>query len=48
MMPHKRQGVQGLFNYSLDFTSENIQIFQMIFFFVEREKISYNKEYYPA
>ena len=25
--PHKRQGVRDLFNYSLDFTSKNIQIF---------------------
>jgi hypothetical protein len=24
MMPHKRQGVQDLFNYSLDFMSGNI------------------------
>ena len=27
MMPHKRQGVQDLFNYSLDFTSGNFQKF---------------------
>ena len=26
-MPHKRQGVRDLSNYSLDFTSKNIQIF---------------------
>ena len=41
-MPHKRQGVRDLFNYSLDFTSKNIQIFhdfllcggEFFFFFV--------------
>ena len=43
-MPHKRQGVWDLFNYSLDFTSRNIQNFQLTFFFIEREKISYKKE----
>ena len=35
MMPHKRQGVRDLFNYSLDFTSEDFKILQMTFFFVE-------------
>jgi len=45
MMLHKRQGVQDLFNYSLDFTSRNIQNFHMTFFFVEREKNSYKREH---
>ena len=33
MMPDERQGVQNLFNYPLDFMSENIQ---MTFFPMER------------
>ena len=48
MMLHKRQGVQDLFNYSLDFTSRNIQNFQLTFFVMERETLNYKKEYYPA
>ena len=48
MMPHKRQGVRDLFNYSLDFTSVNIQKFQLTFLVVEREKYNYKKVYYPA
>jgi hypothetical protein len=48
MMPHKRQGLQDLLNYSLYFTSGDIQNFHMTFLFVEREKNSYKKEYYPA
>ena len=39
IMSHKRQGVQDLFNYSLDFTSRNMQIFHMTFFFVKGEEI---------
>jgi len=39
MMPHKRQGVYDLFNYSWDFMDGNIQIFHMIFFFVKGKKI---------
>ena len=30
MMPHKRQSVRKLFNFSLHFTSGNIQIFQRV------------------
>ena len=48
MMLHKRQGVWDLFNYSLDFTSVNIQNFQLTFLVVEREKYNYKKVYYPA
>ena len=44
MMPHKRQGVQDLFNYSSDFTSGNTQKFQLTFLVVEREKCNYKKE----
>jgi hypothetical protein len=47
-MPHERQGVWDPFNYTLHFTSGNIQIFQMTFFFVERENFNYKKDYYPA
>jgi len=45
MMLHKRQGVQDLFNYSLDFPSGNIQNFHMTFFFMERGKNSYKREH---
>ena len=34
-MLHKRLGVKDLFNYSSDFMSQNIEIFQMAFFFVK-------------
>ena len=47
-MPHERQGVQNLFNYPSEFTSGNIQIIQMTFFFVERERIIYKEEYYTG
>ena len=43
MMLYKRQGVWNLVNYSLNLTSGNIQIFQITFFFVEVEHISYMK-----
>jgi len=46
MMPHKRQGVQNLFDYPSEISSGNIQIIQMTFFFVEREKIIYKEEYH--
>jgi hypothetical protein len=48
MMPHKRQGLWDLLNYSLYFMSGNIQNFHMTFLFAERGKNSYKKEYYPA
>ena len=44
MMPDERQGVQNLFNYPLDFMSENIQ---MTFFLVNRGENIYKKEYHP-
>ena len=36
-MLHKRLGVQDQFNYFLDFMGKKIEIFQMAFFFAERE-----------
>ena len=44
MMPDERQGVQNLFNYPLDFMSENIQ---MTFFLVERGKKYLQEKYHP-
>jgi len=43
MMPHKRQGVQNLFDYPSEILSGNIQ---MTVFFVEREKNIYKEEYH--